>query len=217
MENIVSYLTAFGLATGAGTKATIPVIALGLFHHTPYFELSPQWAWIGSPPVLAVLIAMLLVELYADSHPELGSWADSIGYLPAVVSGFIAFAAATGSVDSSLLQLTASGLLGSGTAVTVRAIRNIVRKPFRDHVESTHDGVGKAATAGEAAFAGAVSAASFVAPVAGGVLAVVAIVSALALGAITRGARPSCPNCGVKLDPRALVCASCRAEVGSRA
>jgi len=59
LENIVSYLTAFGLATGAGTKATIPVIALGLFHHTRYFELSPRWEWIASPPVPAVPIALL--------------------------------------------------------------------------------------------------------------------------------------------------------------
>ncbi len=212
MENIVSYLTAFGLATGAGTKATIPVIALGLFHHTEYFELSPRWEWIGSPPVLAVLIVMLLLELYADAQPEFGQWLDSIGYLPAIVSGFIAFAAATGTVDSSLLQLTASGLLGSGTAVVVKAVRNAVRKPFREHAESVHEHVGSAATAGEAVFAGAVSVASVIAPVAGGVLAVVAIGSALSLGAITRGAKAVCAKCGEKVDSRALVCPSCRAE-----
>lgn len=213
METIVSYLTAFGLATGAGTKATIPVIVLGLFHHTSYFELSPSWEWIGSPPVLAVLVAMLLVEVYADSHPEFGTWIDSIGYLPAIVSGFIAFAAATGTVDSSLLQLTTSGLFGSGTAVVVKGIRNAVRRPFREHVESVHEHVGAAATAGEAGLAGVVSVASIVAPVAGGILAVVAIGSALSLSAITRGAKSACAKCGEKIDRRALVCPSCRAEV----
>lgn len=213
MENIVSYLTAFGLATGAGTKATIPVIVLGLFHHTPYFELSPQWAWLASPPVLAVLIAMLLVELYADSHPELGSWADSLGYLPVVASGFITFAASTGKVDSSLLQLTASGMLGGGTAAGVRLVRNMVRRPFRDHFESAHENVGTAATAGEAAFAGAVSSASIMLPLAGAMFAAVGIVAALGLGAIGRTARATCPTCGAKIDPRALVCAACRADV----
>lgn len=213
METIVSYLTAFGLATGAGTKATIPVIALGLFHHTRYFELSPRWEWIGSPPVIAVLLAMLIVELYADAHPEFGAWVDSIGYLPAIVSGFIAFAAATGTVDSSLLQLTGSGLLGSSTAVVVKGIRNAVRRPLREHVESMHEHVGSAATAGEAGLAGVVSVASILAPVAGGILAAVAIVSALSLGAITRGAKPVCGKCGEKIDRRALVCPSCRAEV----
>jgi len=216
LENIVSYLTAFGLATGAGTKATIPVIALGLFHHTPYFELSPQWVWLASPPVLAVLIVMLLVELYADAHPELGAWGDSIGYLPVIVSGFITFAASTGKIDSSLVQLATSGVLGGGTAALVRAARNMVRRPFRDHVESVHHHVGTAATAGEAAFSGAISAAAFVVPLAGGILAALAIVSALAIGTFVRGGKRVCPNCGVKIDPRALVCASCRTEVPRR-
>jgi hypothetical protein len=216
LENIVSYLTAFGLATGAGTKATIPVIALGLFHHTPYFELSPQWAWLASPPVLAVLIVMLLVELYADSHPELGAWGDSAGYLPAIVSGFIAFAASTGKIDSSLVQLAASGVLGGGTAALVKGVRNMVRRPFRDHVESAHHHIGTAATAGEAAFSGAVSTAAFVAPLAGGILAAVAIVSALAIGVFSRSGKTACPNCGAKIDPRAIVCASCRGEVPRR-
>ena len=213
MENIVQYLTAFGLATGAGTKATIPVIALGLFHHTKYFELSPRWEWIASPPVLAVLIALLVVELYADSHPEFGSWIDSVGFLPAIVFGFISFAAATGTVDSSLLQLTGSGLLGSGTAVVVKGVRNMVRRPFRDHVESVHEHVGTAATMGEAVFAGGVSAASVLAPVAGAILAGVALLSAISLGAITRGAKAVCPKCAAKIDPRALVCPACRADV----
>ncbi|MBI2213996.1 MAG: DUF4126 family protein [Acidobacteria bacterium] len=214
MEDIVSYLTAFGLATGAGTKATIPVVALGLFHYTPYFELSPQWAWIASPPVLAVLIVMLVVELWADAHPELGAWSDRTGYLPTIVSGFIAFAASTGEIDSSLLQLAASGLLGSGTAVGVRMVRNFVRRPLRDHVESTHHGVGNMATASEAAFAGAVSSAAFLAPLVAGILALGAIVVAAGLGAVTREGKIACPKCGAKIDPRALVCASCRAEVG---
>lgn len=213
MENIVSYLTAFGLATGAGTKATIPVIALGLFHHTPYFDLSPRWSWIASPPVLAVLIVMLLVELYADSHPELGSWTDTVGYLPAIVSGFIAFAASTGKVDSNLAQLAASGLLGGGTAAVTRFVRNLVRRPFRDHVESAHHSAGTAATAGEAAFAGAVSAASFLAPLAAAVLAAVAIVAAGALAMMARGGKAACPHCGAAIDARALVCAACRADV----
>jgi hypothetical protein len=163
--------------------------------------------------VLAVLIVMLLVELYADSHPELGAWADSVGYLPAILSGFITFAASTGKIDSSLVQLATSGLLGGATAAGVRLVRNVVRRPFRDHVESVHHRVGTAATAGEAAFAGAVSAVSFLAPILAAVLAVIAIVAALSLAAIARGGKATCPACGAKIDPRALVCASCRAEV----
>jgi hypothetical protein len=212
MESILPYLTAFGLSTGAGSKASIPVIALGLFHYTPYFELSSKWEWIASPPVLIILSVLLIVELYADSHPEFGELVDSIGYLPAVVSGFIAFAAVTGTVDSSLLQLSASGLLGSGTAVVVRGIRNRMRAPLRESVEDLHDHAGALTTAGEAGAAAAISAASFVVPAAGAVAAALAILSALALGGILKGAKVPCPHCKAMIDRRALVCAECRRE-----
>lgn len=213
MESILPYLTAFGLSTGAGTKASIPVIALGLFHYTPWFDLSPRWEWIASPPVLIVLGVLLLIELYADSHPEFGEVVDSIGYLPAIVAGFIAFAAVTGTVDSSLLQLSASGLLGSGTAVVVHGIRNRMRAPIRESVEDLHDHAGAFATAGEAGAAAVISSASFIAPAAGAAAAVLAIISALALGGMVRGAKISCPHCGTMIDRRALVCAGCKAEV----
>ena len=213
MESILPYLTAFGLSTGAGTKASIPVIALGLFHYTPYFELSPRWEWIANPAVLIVLSGLLLLELYADSHPELGELVDTIGYLPSFVAGFIAFAAVTGKVDSSLLQLAGSGLLGSGTAVVVRTVRNRMRAPFRESVEDLHDHAGVFATAGEAGAATAISAASFVVPAAGAVAALLAVISALALGGIARGAKVACPHCGAMIDRRALVCAGCKAAV----
>ncbi len=214
MDTLLHYMTAFGLATGAGSKATIPIIALGLFHHTPYFELSPQWAWIASPPVLTVLSAMLLIEMYVDAHPELGSWSDTLGYLPAVVAGFISFAASTGKVDSGLAQLAGSGLLGSGTAVASRAIRNMIRKPFRDHVESLHHRVGTVATAGEAGVAGVLSAAAVLLPLVGAIAAVVAILVGLSVGAsVQRAGSTPCPHCGQPVDRRALVCASCRKDI----
>jgi len=213
MDSILPYLTAFGLATGAGSKASIPVIALGLFHYTPYFELSPRWEWIASPPVLIILGVLLVIELYADSHPEFGEFVDSIGYLPSLVAGFIAFAATTGTVDESLLKLAASGLLGSGTAVVVRSIRNRMRAPLRESVEDLHDHAGALATAGEAGATAAISAASFMVPAAGAVAALLAVISAFSLGAILKGARVACPHCGTMIDSRALVCAGCKADV----
>jgi hypothetical protein len=163
--------------------------------------------------VLIVLGALLLIELYADSHPEFGEVVDSIGYLPAIVAGFIAFAAATGTVDSSLLQLSASGLLGGGTAAVVKGVRNRMRAPIRASVEDLHEHAGTLETAGETGAAAAISAASFIAPAAGAAVALLAILSALGLGAILKGGKAPCPRCGAMIDPRALVCAGCKATV----
>ena len=49
-------------------------------------------------------------------HPEVSELNDVAQYLPALISGFVAFAAVTGNVDSSLLHLVASGVIGGGAA-----------------------------------------------------------------------------------------------------
>ena len=124
--DILSYMTAFGLATGAGGRASMVLFALGLFHHTEYFTLSEQFLWVGTIPVLFVLGVLTVVEILADMHPEISELNDVAQYLPALLAGFVAFASVTGDVDSSLLHLVASGVLGGVTATTTRYVRNQV-------------------------------------------------------------------------------------------
>ena len=150
MESLMTYMAAFGLAAGAGAKAFIPILALGAFSYTPYFELSQRFAWIADPVVMAVLAALVVAEIVVDAHPELGRFSDVVAYLPKMVAGFIAFAAVTGRLDQDLAQLGTSGVLGGGTAAGVHWLRNQVRRPFRDLAEDAHESVGKLASLGEA-------------------------------------------------------------------
>jgi ABC-type transport system involved in cytochrome c biogenesis permease subunit len=105
MDSLMTYMAAFGLAAGAGAKAVIPVLALGAFSYTPYFELSQRFAWIADPAVMVVLGVLVFVEILVDAHPELGRFSDVAAYLPKVVAGFLGFAAVTGTLDESLVQL----------------------------------------------------------------------------------------------------------------
>lgn len=216
MASLTAYLTGFGLATGAGAKAAIPVFLLGAFHYTPYFELSQSFSWIAEPPVMVVLAVLILVELYADAHPELGVVSDAAAYLPKFVAGFIAFAAVTGTVDENLFQLGASGLLGGATAGAVHWLRNRARTPIRDHAEDVHEGVGKAATVGEAGAAALVSGVAVFSPyllavaitlVGGGMLVVAT--------AVDRHARQGkkCWKCGAHVPVDAAVCSGCGADL----
>jgi hypothetical protein len=215
MPSIMSLLTGFGLASGAGAKAFIPVLLLGGFHYTPYFELSERWLWIASPPVMVVLGVMVLVELWVDAHPDMGRWSDLAGYLPKLVAGSIAFAAATGSVDESLTELGASGLLGAATAGSVHWLRNRIRRPIRDYVEDIHEGVGKIASLGEAGVATAVAGTAVVAPVVSLFMLAGAIGVAMAITRAIDGRRVACAHCGEPIRPAALVCPSCGREQGS--
>lgn len=212
MTPLLTYLTGFGLAGGAGTRASIAVIVLGLFHHTPYFELSAEWRWIASPAVLAVLAVLVVVEWAVDAHPELGRVADLAGYLPKIVAGFLVFAAATGTVDESLMELARSGLLGGGTAAGVHWVRNRFRRPLRDHLEELHESVGKAASLGEVGVATAVSAASIVVPTVALAILALALAGSAWLGRRLEGRRRPCVHCGEPIRPRALVCKRCGRE-----
>ena len=212
METLMTYMAAFGIAAGAGAKAFIPILALGVFSYTPYFELADRFAWIADPMVMVVLAVLVIVEIVVDAHPDLGRFSDVIAYLPKVVAGFLAFAAVTGRLDNELVQLGTSGVLGGGTAAGVHWLRNQVRRPFRDLAEDAHESVGKLASVSEAGASATLSGTALVAPP----LSILALVGFVAVSAATiRVAdrrRMMCVHCGEPIRRGALVCPHCRAD-----
>lgn len=209
---MMTYLAGFGLATGAGAKAFIPVLLLGLLHHTSYFELSQRFEWIADPAVLIVLGVLVVLEIVVDAHPDLGEYADTVAYLPKFVAGFIGFASMVGTVDSSLLSLAGSGLLGGSTAAGVHWLRNKVRRPFRETAESVHEGLGKIAALSEAGASATVSGASMVVPPVGLVLAVGLAGASMLVARTIEGRRRACQHCGGLIRPGAVVCIHCGGE-----
>jgi len=213
MESLMTYLAAFGLAAGAGAKACIPVLALGAFSYTPYFELAPRFSWIADPAVMVVLGVLVFVEIAVDAHPDLGRFSDVAAYLPKVVAGFLGFAAVTGTLDENLVQLGASGVLGGGTAAGVHWLRNQVRRPFRDLAEDTHETAGKLASFGEAGASATLAGTALVAPPLSALLLVGFVaVSVVTMRTVGRRRVP-CGQCGEAIKPGALVCPHCRTEL----
>lgn len=217
MESLMTYMAAFGLAAGAGAKAFIPVLALGAFSYTPYFELSQRFAWIADPMVLVVLTVLVIVEIVVDAHPDLGRFSDVAAYLPKMVAGFLAFAAVTGRLDNDLVQLGASGVLGGGTAGGVHWIRNQMRRPFRDLAEDTHESVGKVASLSEAGASAALSGTALVAPPLSMLLFGALATSAVLTTRAANRRRVPCLHCGEAMRPGALVCPHCRRDQVSSA
>ena len=211
---MMTYLAAFGLAAGAGAKACIPVLALGAFSYTPYFELAPRFGWIADPAVMVVLGVLVIVEIMVDAHPELGRFSDIAAYLPKVVAGFLGFAAVTGTLDDSLVQLGASGILGGGTAAGVHWLRNQIRRPFRDLAEDTHETAGKLASFGEAGASVTLAGTALVAPPLSALLLVGFVAVAVITMRTVEGRRVPCAECGEPIRPGALVCPHCRQDLG---
>jgi hypothetical protein len=212
MESLMTYMTAFGIAAGAGAKAFVPILALGAFSYTPYFELSRNFSWIADPVVMAVLAVLVIAEIVVDAHPDLGRFSDVVSYLPKVVAGFIAFAAVTGSLDEDLVQLGTSGLLGGGTAAGVHWLRNQVRRPFRDLAEETHGSVGKFASLGEAGASATLAGTALVAPPLSMLMLGGFAASAVVVSRAADGRRVACLHCGEPIRPGALVCPHCRKD-----
>ena len=126
MDGLLPLITGFGLAAGAGGRASLVALLLGICHYTPYFELAPSFDWLASIPVLFILSIIGLTEMWVDSHPDLKEFAHYPTYLSAFLVGFIALAASTGDVDSDILSLAGSGILGGVTGTVARYARNEV-------------------------------------------------------------------------------------------
>ena len=134
--DLMSYMMAFGLAAGAGSRAALILFLLGCFHHTEYFDLAPNYIWMASIPVLLITGFLAIVELLADMFPTISELNDLMQYAPGLIAGFLSFAAVTGNVDSNLLHLVASGILGGTISTGVRYVRNSVSTMTRDISES---------------------------------------------------------------------------------
>lgn len=176
--DILSVLMGLGLAAGAGSRASMVVLGLGLFHHTAYFELTGPYEWVGSIPVLFVLGVLALLEVAADLSPDVSELSDLAGYAPSFIAGFLALAAATGHLDRNLVLLGTSGLLGAGVAVGTRWVRNRVATVFRELSDVSGDEVHKARSGGESIATAGVVASAFVWPLlaASAIVAVMTVV-----------------------------------------
>ena len=126
MDGLLPLITGFGLAAGAGGRASLVALLLGVCHYTPYFELAPSFEWLASIPVLFILGVIGLTEMWVDAHPDLKEFAHYPTYLSSFIVGFIALAASTGEVDSNILSLAGSGILGGVTGTIARYARNEV-------------------------------------------------------------------------------------------
>ncbi len=89
-------LTGFGLASAAGLNAYIPLLALGLLaRFTDLVALPPGWAWLDNGWVMAIVAALLAVEVVADKVPALDSINDTVQTLVRPTAGGIVFGSGT--------------------------------------------------------------------------------------------------------------------------
>ncbi len=87
-------LTGTGLAASAGLNAYIPLLLMGLLsRYTDLIDLPGGWQWLGNGWVIAILAALLAVEVVADKVPVVDHVNDIVQTVVRPTAGGLAFGA----------------------------------------------------------------------------------------------------------------------------
>ncbi|GHJ06027.1 membrane protein [Micromonospora humidisoli] len=95
---VFEVLTGTGLAASAGLNAYIPLLTMGLLaRYTSLIDLPSGWQWLSNGWVLAILAALLAVEVVADKVPVVDHVNDVVQTVVRPTAGGLAFGAGSGS------------------------------------------------------------------------------------------------------------------------
>jgi hypothetical protein len=123
----VELLTGFGLATAAGLNAYIPLLALGLLSRfTDLVTLPHAWAWLENGWVMAIVAALLVVEVVADKIPALDSVNDVIQTFVRPTAGGIVFGSGTAAQTSAVTDPGAFAQSGQWIPIAVGVVTALV-------------------------------------------------------------------------------------------
>lgn len=175
-------LTGLGLAMPAGLNAYIPLLAVALAdRYTGLIQLAAPYDTLSSPAAIAVLAALLGIELLADKIPFIDHVNDLIQSAIRPAAGAILLMASTDAVESiNPIAAMILGLLVAGSVHTVKTT-------FRPIVTASTGGLGNPiVSAGEDGVAIGMSVAALVAPI---LIAVVIVVAVLLVLLILRRRR----------------------------
>ena len=125
---MLDVLAAFGLSASAGLNAYIPLLVVSLMaRFTNLIELSGNWEALESWWIIGLLIALSLVEFFADKIPAVNHINDVIQTLIRPTAGAILFALSANVITEihPILSI-AAGLLVAGS---VHVVKSAVVRP----------------------------------------------------------------------------------------
>jgi hypothetical protein len=133
---VLELLTGLGLATSSGLNAYIPLLLVGLLNrYTDLIKLPADWSWLSNGWTLAILAALLAVEMVADKIPVVDHVNDVIQTAVRPTSGGLVFGA---SASAQTVTVSDPGnffsnhqwipvLLGIVISFTVHVMKSVAR------------------------------------------------------------------------------------------
>jgi len=129
--------TAFGLSVSAGLNAYIPLLIISLVaKYTDIISLNSPWDTLTSWWVIGVLLALSIIEFFADKIPAVNHINDGIQTFVRPVAGAIVFAASANVAEVHPVLAMVAGLLIAGG---VHAVKSAAVRPA---VTATTGGAG---------------------------------------------------------------------------
>ncbi len=126
MDILLPLCLGIALSAACGFRVFLPPLAMSVAAINGNFELSPQFAWLGTYPAMIALGGATVVEILAYYIPVVDNLLDAIEIPTAIVIGTILTAANLGDVDP-VLQWTLAVVAGGGTAGIIESATSITR------------------------------------------------------------------------------------------
>ena len=125
MDILLALCLGIALSAACGFRVFIPPFAMSLAAVHGNFELSPQFAWLGTYPATIALGVATVVEILAYYIPVIDNLLDTIEIPIAIAVGIILTAAIVGDLDS-ILQWSLA-VVGGGAAGIIGVATTIIR------------------------------------------------------------------------------------------
>ena len=126
MDILLPLCLGIALSAASGFRVFLPPLVMSVAAINGNFELSPQFAWLGTYPAMIALGGATVVEILAYYIPVVDNLLDAIEIPTAIAVGTILTAANLGDVDP-ILQWTLAIVAGGGTAGTIESATSITR------------------------------------------------------------------------------------------
>ena len=126
LEALIAVSTGITLATAAGFRVFVPLLAVSVAGYTGHLALAPGTAWLGSLPALVAIAVAVALEIAGYFLPALDHALDLLGAPLAVGAGVLASASVL--VDfSPMLRWTLAVVAGGGSAGLLHSATALLR------------------------------------------------------------------------------------------
>lgn len=120
-------MTGLGLATAAGLNAYIPMLLMGLLSRfTNLVNLPAGWSWLENGWVIAIVAALLIVEIVADKIPALDSINDAVQTFVRPTAGGIVFGSGTAAQTAAIADPGEFARTGQWVPIAVGVVTALV-------------------------------------------------------------------------------------------